>query len=165
VTTAALLAALVASSPGLGLAAGQCRAHETGPAILIAAEGLKDRTGRLRAELYPPEQADFLADDNVLIAGGKTFARAIAPVPAEGGATLCIRVPKPGLYTLALTHDRDDRPKFDFWRDGIGFPGNPVIGHGAPPASAATIRVGAGVTRTAITLNYRRGLLSFGPLR
>ncbi|WP_019832080.1 DUF2141 domain-containing protein [Sphingomonas sp. PR090111-T3T-6A] len=157
-------AAPIASSPSLGTAEGRCRPDEPGPAILISPLGLKDRTGTLRAELFPPDQAGFLADDNVLVAAHKTFRRAIIPLPAQGPVRLCIRVPSPGAYTLALTHDRAGKPKFDFWRDGIGFPGNPRIGHAAPPAAEARILAGPGLTRTAIILNYRRGILGFGPL-
>lgn len=161
---AAATAVPMRSSPDLGVPEGRCRANEPGPAILITAIGLKDRAGVLRAELYPPDQADFLADDNVLLSAGKTFRRAVAPVPGAGPAILCIRVPAPGSYALALTHDRDGRPKFDFWRDGIGFAGNPRLGLGAPKASAARIGVGAGIARTSIVLNYRYGVLGFRPL-
>ena len=55
-------AAPIASNPSLGTAEGRCRPNEQGPAILISPLGLKDRTGTLRAELFPPDQADFLAD-------------------------------------------------------------------------------------------------------
>ncbi|WP_454883384.1 DUF2141 domain-containing protein [Sphingomonas oryzagri] len=131
---------------------------------MVEALGLKDRTGTLRAELFPPDQADFLADDNILVAAGKTFRRVVMPVPPAGPARLCIRVPSAGTYTLALTHDRDGKPRFNFWKDGIGFAGNPKLGHSAPPAEAARIVVGNGITPTGIRLNYRRGLLSFGPI-
>ncbi|NIJ34201.1 DUF2141 domain-containing protein [Sphingomonas oligoaromativorans] len=157
-------AAPIASNPSLGTAEGRCRPNEQGPAILISPLGLKDRTGTLRAELFPPDQADFLADDNVLVAAHKTFRRVTIPLPPKGPVSLCIRVPSPGVYTLALTHDRAGKPKFDFWRDGVGFPGNPAIGHAAPPAAEARILAGPGLTRTAIILNYRRGILGFGPL-
>ncbi len=160
----AAVAAPIPSSPDLGVAAGRCRANEPGPAILITAVGLKDRSGSLRAELYPPDQADFLADDDVLVAAGKTFRRVVVPIPAAGPARVCIRVPAPGPYALALTHDRDGRPKFDFWRDGIGFAGNPHLGLHAPEAAAARVTAGAGVTQTSIVLNYRHGLLGFRPL-
>lgn len=158
-----LVAATIRSSPDLGTAEGRCRATEPGPAILITAVGLKDRTGSLRAELYPPDQTDFLADDNLLVTAGKTFRRAITPVPAAGPVKLCIRVPAPGIYALMLAHDRDGRPKFNVWRDGIGFAGNPRLGFSAPPVTAARIVVNAGVTPTTIMLNYRYGLLGFRP--
>ncbi|WP_454883408.1 DUF2141 domain-containing protein [Sphingomonas oryzagri] len=159
-----IAASPIPSSPGLGTAEGRCRPNEQGPAILITALGLKDRSGVLRAELFPPSQADFLADDNVLVAAGKTFRRVVAAVPPDGPARLCIRVPSPGTYSLVLTHDRGGKPKFNFWRDGIGFAGNPHLGHSAPPARQARISVGTGITPVRIILNYRSGLLSFGPI-
>jgi uncharacterized protein (DUF2141 family) len=159
-----MLAAAVASSPGLGLAEGRCRPGEPGPAIMIEARGLKDRRGVLRAELYPPDDADFLADDNVLVSQGKTFRRSEIALPAAGPVRICIRVPAPGRYTLALLHDRDANHRFSVLTDGIGFPGNPAIRRARPQASEATIVAGPGITTTDIILNYHRGLFAFGPL-
>jgi len=163
--TVLLAAATLPSRPELGMAEGRCRPNEAGPAILVTAMGLKDRKGLIRAELYPPDDPDFLADDNVLIAAGKTFRRVEMQVPKDGPVRLCIRAPGPGVYTLALLHDRDMNRKFGFLSDGIGFPGNPRIGHSQPPAPAARISVGAGITPTSITLNYYHGLFSFGPIK
>ena len=66
-----LAGAAIPSTPDLGKAEGQCRANESGPAFLVDVKGLKDRQGRLKLELYPANDADFLADDNILIASGK----------------------------------------------------------------------------------------------
>jgi len=153
-----LAAATLASTPDLGKREGACRPNEPGPAVLIEALGLKDRTGLLRAELYPDADGDFLADDNILIAAGKTFARVDMPVPATGPARLCIRVPRPGRYALSLLHDRNANLKFDLSTDGIGFPGNPKLGWSRPKAAKAAFDAGPGLTTVAIRLNYRRGL-------
>lgn len=157
--------AQVESNPNLGKAEGQCRAGETGPAVLVTAVGLKDRRGTLRAELYPDNDNDFLQDDNILINQGKTFRRVEMAVPAAGAVTLCIRTPGPGAYTLSLLHDRDSNRKFGLSTDGVGFPGNPKLGLSKPKAAAARFQTGPGLTPISIRLNYRRGLFSFGPLR
>jgi uncharacterized protein (DUF2141 family) len=151
-------AVTLSSSPDLGVAAGVCRAGEKGPAFLVHVEGLKDRQGRLRAELYPPREGDFLADDNILVAAGKTFARVDMAPPASGPVILCIRVPGAGAYTLSLLHDRNANRKFDLSTDGIGFSGNPRLGWSKPSAASATIAAGAALTPITIRLNYRRGL-------
>ncbi len=54
-----------------------------GPAILARIEGLKDRKGNLKLELYPANEEDFLADDGVLERAGKTFRRVQVPTPAS----------------------------------------------------------------------------------
>ena len=95
------------SSPDLGKAEGRCRAGESGPALLVEAAGLKDRSGQIKLEVYPPNDQDFLADDNVLVAAGKTFRRVEAPTPKSGAAVLCIRIPGPGTFALLVLHDRD----------------------------------------------------------
>ena len=157
--------AQVESSPNLGETQGQCRIGETGPAVMITVAGLKDRSGQLRAELYPGNDRDFLEDDNILINAGKTFRRVDIAVPASGTVQLCIRTPGPGAYTLSLLHDRDGNHKFGLSSDGVGFPNNPQLGFSKPKAAAVRFLTGSGVTPITIRMNYRRGLLSFGPLR
>jgi uncharacterized protein (DUF2141 family) len=149
----------------LGQAAGACRSQEDGPAALINVTGLKDRAGLLRAELYPANDNDFLQDDKILVRAGKTFHRVEMRLPPSGPVQLCIRVPGPGPYALALLHDRDMNRKFGFSSDGFGFPGNPVLRLGRPRAASATFVAGKGITELNIRMNYRRGLLSFGPLK
>ena len=158
-----LLAASLRSNPDLGKAEGQCRRGEAGPALLVEVAGLKDRRGLLKLELYPANDADFLQDDNVLIAAGKAFRRVEIPVPQAGPVELCIRTPAAGIYALSLLHDRDGNHRFGLSVDGIGFGGNPKLGWSKPKAAAASVRVGPTPTRIRIVLNYRRGLLSFGP--
>lgn len=154
----------VKSSPDLGKAEGLCRPNEPGPALIVVANGLKDRNGFLRAELYPAEDRDFLEDDNVLIMAGKTFRRVEVSIPPSGPAQVCIRIPGPGNYTLSLLHDRDGNHKFGLSSDGIGFPGNPRLGMSKPKARQALLTAGPGLTMVPVTLNYRHGLFSFSPL-
>ncbi|MEJ7933892.1 DUF2141 domain-containing protein [Sphingobium sp. AN558] len=160
-----LFAAVVTpSSPDLGKAEGKCRPGEHGPAFLVEVKGLKDRQGRLKLELYPSNDSDFLADDNVLLSAGKIFRRVEISVPSAGPVSLCIRAPAPGTYALGLLHDRNGDRKFTISADGIGFAANPRLGLSKPKAAVASATVGASPVRISITLNYRKGLLSFGPL-
>ncbi|GAO40193.1 hypothetical protein SCH01S_45_00360 [Sphingomonas changbaiensis NBRC 104936] len=158
------VAALPSSRPDLGVAEGHCRHDEPGPAFLVDVVGLKDRKGLIRLELYPANDEDFLADDNALVAAGKTFRRVERLVPQTGPVELCIRAPAPGVYALSLLHDRDGNRKFSFLSDGVGFPGDPQLGFRKPHAAAASAEVGTGVRRLSVRMNYRRGLFSFGPI-
>ncbi len=147
----------------LGKAEAACRANEAGPALLIEVSGLKDRKGLLRAELYPANDADFLADDNLLIQQGKTFRRVDMSIPPAGNPLICLRVPSPGSYSLSILHDRDRNLKFNLLSDGIGFSGNPVLARSKPKAAATTLIAGSELTRIKVTLNYLRGF-SMRPL-
>jgi uncharacterized protein (DUF2141 family) len=165
VTAVVLLAnGTVKPSPSLGKADATCRANEAGPAVYITAKGLKDRKGLLRAELYPPNEKDFLADDAILVNAGKTFRRVDMPVPATGDPILCMRVPAAGKYTLSLLHDRDRNLKFNTWSDGIGFSANPKVGRSKPKAAVVIFSAGAGITRINVTMNYLSGL-SMQPIK
>ena len=165
VTFILLGAAPVQPDASLGKAEASCRTSESGPALLITAIGLKDRKGLLRAELYPNNDEDFLEDDAILINAGKTFRRVDLPLTASNDPTLCMRVPFAGKYSLSLLHDRDRNLKFGFTSDGIGFSNNPKLARSKPKASSATITASSGITRIAIRINYRNGLISFGPLK
>ena len=153
------------SSPDLGKAEGRCRPNEDGPALMVEVKGLKDRVGRLKLEVYPSNDEDFLKDDNILIGEGKTFRRVETEIPQTGSAVLCVRIPGPGNYSVTVLHDRDSNRKFGLSIDGIGFTNNPRISWSKPKAAATRIVAGAGITRTAIVMNYRKGLLSFGPIK
>jgi uncharacterized protein (DUF2141 family) len=159
-----IVAAYIPSSPDLGKAEGQCRANEQGPAFLVNVNGLKDRTGTLKLELYPNNDQDFLADDNQLVMAGKPFRRVESPVPASGPVQLCIRAPGAGSYSLTVLHDRDANRKFGLSIDGIGFANNPKLGWSKPKAAVTQASVGSGPARIGITMNYRKGLFSFGPV-
>jgi uncharacterized protein (DUF2141 family) len=166
---AALAAGLALAAPGaaaqvLGDDAAACTGGQ-GPAILATVTGLKDRQGTLKLELYPPNEADFLAGDDDLARAGKFFRRITVTPPANGDAAICIRVPRPGRYALFLGHDRDGKRKFNFWSDGAGFPSNHKIGRARPKLVDALIDVGPGVTRTVIRAQYLRGLGGFGFMR
>ena len=151
------------SSPDLGKAEGRCRVGEEGPALLVDVKGLKDRAGRLKLEVYPSNDEDFLKDDNVLVAEGRTFRRVEADVATTGPVTLCVRIPGPGAYSVTLLHDRDGNRKFGWSVDGIGFASNPRLHWSKPKAAATRVIAGPGLTHTTIILNYRRGL-GMGPL-
>lgn len=157
--TATLAAmAMITSTPSLGTAEGRCRSPEPGPAFQVMVTGLKDRGGELRLELYPDNDADFLADDNKLLAAGKTFARVVVAPPATAAVEMCIRVPHPGRYALMLLHNRNAGRKFDLRNDGVGFAGNPRLGWSKPKAASAAAVAGPGITRLTIMPNYWHGL-------
>lgn len=158
-------AKMIQPSPDLGTAEGRCRANETGPAFLVTLAGLKDRKGRVKVELYPDNDEDFLQDDNRLVMAGKTFRRVEVDVPQTGPVVLCVRAPAPGDYTMSLLHDRDSNHKFGLSVDGIGFPNDPHLGWSKPKARDVTVHAGPGLTRITVTMQYRRGLFSFGPLK
>lgn len=135
-----------------------------GAQIHVVAVGLKDHSGRLKLELYPANNADFLKDDRDLIKEGKVFRRVWYQTPATGNPALCIRAPGPGKWAVLLTHDRDGKNKFNFWQDGAGFISTEHLGRSRPSVNQAIINVPAGGANVTMRLQYLRGLGGFSPL-
>lgn len=134
-------------------------------AILANIVGLKDRTGRLKLELWRARDDEFLHDDWVLAGEGKFFRRVWADPPVAGAVSMCIKAPGPGIYALFFTHDRDGKNKFNFWRDGAGLPNSTKLGRNRPTLELAQVMVGTGVTTVTIRAQYLRGIFSgFGPV-
>ena len=153
-----LTGATIPSTPDLGKAEGRCRSNEPGPAFIVGVSGLRDRVGKLKLEVYPPTDADFLADDNVLVAAGKTFRRVEVPVPVTGPIELCVRVPRAGRYGVVVLHDRNSNRRFNWRVDGIGFAGNPRLGLRQPDVAEASAHASSRRTSITIVMNYLRGL-------
>jgi uncharacterized protein (DUF2141 family) len=150
--------------PASGVAqGGNCAASATSPTLMIVVTGLKDRKGHLRAELYPDNDTDFLADNDLLVKQGKAFRRVDLELSSAAGTTLCMNTPPAGRYALSVLHDRNVNLKFDFMSDGVGFAGNPPIGHSKPKAALARILIQPGLQKITIVLNYLRGF-GFSPL-
>lgn len=147
----------------IGPDAAACNGN-AGPALRVNVTGLKDRTGRLKLELWNATEAEFLKDDRDLRAEGKFFHRIWADVPRSGDVTLCIKAPRAGRYALFFTHDRDGKNKFNFWQDGGGVPSNRRLGRARPKLDMAVVQVPAGVATVNIRAQYLKGLGGFGPL-
>lgn len=139
----------------LGPDAKSCRAG-AGPAVLVNVSGFKNRVGRLRVNIYGSDPADFLAR-------GKKLRRIDVPVTASGPMRVCVALPKPGNYAVAVRHDADANGKSG-WNDGGGFSRNPSISltNLKPKHSEVVIPV-TGVKPVNVVLNYRRGL-TIGPI-
>lgn len=141
----------------LGPDAALCTAGSKRPAVLVSVSGFKNRIGRLRVQLYGSNPAEFLE-------AGKKLRRIDIPVTPSGPMNVCVAVPRPGVYAIAVRHDADANGKSG-WNDGGGFSNNPKISllNLKPNHRAVAFAVGNGVKPIRVVLNYRQGL-SIGPI-
>ena len=146
------VAAPAAAQAALGPDAASCRAGSGSPALLVNVNGFKSREGTLRVQLYGGNPADFLAK-------GKKLRRIDLPVTASGPMRVCVAVPQPGRYAVAVRHDADGNGKSG-WNDGGGFSRNPNISLTKlkPNYSDVAINVAGSVQPVDVVLNYRHGL-------
>ena len=153
-----------ASAEILGPQAAACADSAPGAAVLVHVTGFKDRTGNVRVELYPATDADFLTPGSKLRADGKVFTRIDVPTPPMDEPTVCLALPGPGDYAVAVLHDRNADGKLNAFSDGYGFPNNPRLGYSKPSAKEATFHAAAGQTQVDVVLNYWNGIAA-RPLR
>jgi uncharacterized protein (DUF2141 family) len=147
---AAFLASVpAAAQPPLGRDAEVCRAGH--PSILVNVLGFNQRTGNVRVALYD-NPATFLDR-------GATVRKINLPVAPGGPMRICIAVPHPGRYAIAVRHDVDG-DNHSSWNDGGGFSRNPHLSllHLRPGFDDVAVNVGQGVLGVNVILNYRYGL-------
>jgi len=147
---AAALAGLLmvcAASPSL---ADDC-AGEPGPARLrVLVEGVRAGQGLMTATLYPDIQDRFLKANGQL---------AVWRVPAAAPVTvMCLRLPAPGRYALAVYDDVNLNGRFDHTtfapREPYGFSNNPHPFFVLPSVRSVTFTAGTGDTILHIHLTY-----------
>jgi uncharacterized protein (DUF2141 family) len=141
----------------LGPDAAACSSGSGRPALLVSVNGFSQRSGRLRVQIYDNPQT-FLAK-------GAKLKRIDVPVTPGGAMNVCVAVPRPGNYAVAVRHDVDGDNARGDWSDGGGFSNNPSISlfHLKPSYQQTAIPVGNGVKPVRVVLNYRHGL-SIGPV-
>ena len=161
-TTKAALLGLAASGAALALpapAAAQlgpdaaaCRGGPPGQAVLVNVDGFRVRTGSIRVAIYGSDPSRFLAR-------GQTLRKINVPVTGAGPMRICVALPGPGRYAVAVRHDVNGNNHSD-WSDGGGFSRNPRISltNLRPNYNNVAINVGRGVTPVNVVLNYRFGL-------
>lgn len=152
----ALSAFPASAEAALGPDAAACRPGSDQPAVLVNVTGFKSRAGRVRVQIY--NASNFLMK-------GKRVRRIDLPVTATS-MPICVAVPAPGTYAVAVRHDTDgDNQKGD-WGDGGGFSRNPKITllDLKPSFSEVAVPVGRGPRAVQVVLKYRHGL-SIGPVR
>ena len=157
---ASLVAALSAGSTAQAVVVGSDAAAclSGRPSIEVVASGFKRPSGTLKVTLYDGDPARYL------VRFGK-LRNVIVPVHSTEPIEVCIAVPEPGMYAVALHHDLNGNDRKDR-ADGGGYSRNPrlTVLNLKPPFSRTGIHVGEGPTRTDITLVYVRGL-AIGPAR
>jgi uncharacterized protein (DUF2141 family) len=147
-----------AHAMALGPEAAACQPGAQAPALLVRVDGFKARTGTLRVQVYGDDAADFLAK-------GRKLKRVDLPVTRAGVMDVCLALPRPGNYAIAVRHDIDGSGKSG-WDDGGGFSRNPHISLMSlkPRYEDVVIGVGAEPRAIEVVLNYRQGL-SIKPIR
>lgn len=122
--------------------------------LIVAIHGLRASTGGVRVQLY--DQAGFLEK-------GRWLGRVEAPASGKRAVEVCIPVPRPGTYGIAVRHDANANGKSD-GGDGGAFSRDPTLSilRLKPSFAQVAVPLNAGVSRVSVTMNYRHGL-SIGP--
>ena len=155
---AALLLASGLAAPAAAVLGPDAPACSEGkPAVLVSVNGFKVRSGLLRVQLYGN-------DPNTFLAKGAKLKRIELAVTPSGPMNICVAVPHPGTYAIAVRHDVNGDKSHADWSDGGGFSNNPSISlfHLKPSLRQTAINVGGGVKAISVVLLYRHGF-SIGP--
>ena len=152
-------AALVAAASALAVpapadAVASCAPGK--PSVIVRVAGFKQTAGKVRIAIYGSDADRWLAK------GGKIGK---VKVPVTGRSMdVCVPVPAPGRYAVAVHHDLNTNGTRDR-QDGGGFSRNPKVSlfNPKPAFSKAAFQVGNGPAKVGVTLLYVKGL-SVGPV-
>jgi uncharacterized protein (DUF2141 family) len=128
-----------------------CTGTPSATRLIVRVENVKSSRGLIAVTLYTDVRRKFLAKRGSLYVGR---------VPARPGRTdVCIHVPRPGIYALAVYHDADsdrsfDRTSLGLPSEGFGFSNNPPTFLGMPNFGSVRIRVPRSGVRTTVRLKY-----------
>ena len=147
--TASLLAAPAAAQYRVELPNNLASCSGAGPAVRVNISGIKPATGKLRVQLYRGTASDWLVK-------GRWLHR--IEVPARGGsATVCMPVPGPGTYGIAVRHDVNGNGDTDLRSDGGGMSNNPsinIFNLGKPSYTTTAVPVGNEDKSISIAMRY-----------
>ena len=121
------------------------------PSVIVRLAGFKQAAGKVKISVYGSDSRRWLAK------GGRV-TKVKVPVTAKS-MDVCLLVPAPGRYAVAVHHDLNVNGQRDR-QDGGGYSRNPKVSllNPKPSFSKAAFQVGNGPARVGVTLLYIRGL-------
>lgn len=138
--------------PIAALAQADCQGPKSDTSIEVTVSGLREAKGQVAVTLYADDSSRFLVKRGSMYSGRVT---AVAPV-----TKMCLYVPKPGVYALAVYHDANANQKFD--RGGLiglpieayGFSNNPPTFVSLPSFRSVRLDIARSGMITSIKLKY-----------
>jgi len=148
-----LAAAAVAAFPAHAAGTSGCSAGK--PSVLVHLAGFKQPRGQVKLSLYGADADRWLARKG-------RISRVKIPVTGRS-MDVCLPVPAPGRYAVAVHHDFNVNGERDR-QDGGGYSRNPKVSllNPKPEFAKAAFTVGNGPAKVGVTLLYIKGL-SVGP--
>jgi len=140
-----------AAQAALGPDAAACAPGADGSAILVKVHGFRKQQGTIRVQLNDGNPSKWLEKN--------TWLKRVELPVNQKVMNVCLKVPGPGTYAVAVRHDEDGDRKMT-QKDGGGYSRDPKLSitHLRPTHQEAAFRVGDGVTQMPIQLNYLQGL-------
>ena len=137
-----------ASAMVVGRDAAACAAGK--PSVQVHVSGFKSASGTVKIALY---------DEGGYLEKGGKLRKVKVPVTSSSPLDVCIAVPKPGVYAVAVHHDLNGNGDRDA-SDGGGFSNNPrlSITNLRPSFRKTSIEVGGQPRHVGVQLQYLRGL-------
>ncbi len=119
------------------------------PAVLVHISGFKKPRGTIKVGVYE-------ADAYLKKRG--TVAKDTLTVRSSGPLDVCLSVPGPGRYAVAIHHDLNGNGDKDP-SDGAGFSNNPRLSltNLKPGFDHTAVQVGSAPRRVGVVLQYRKG--------
>ena len=125
---------------------GKCR---SGSAVKVNISGIESSTGKIRVQSYRGTKQDWLEK-------GRWINRIELPA-SKGSMTVCVPLPGPGVYGIAVRHDANGNGKTDISQDGGGMSNNPsinIFNLGKPSYKKTQFNVGGSPTTISIRMRY-----------
>jgi uncharacterized protein (DUF2141 family) len=129
----------------------RCAGPPSATRLFVDVDHVRAGRGVVAVTVFADDPKKFLVKLGSLYVG-----RAPAAVPVT---RLCLNLPRPGVYALAVYHDANSNGKFDrtalgLPAEGYGFSNNPAIWFGPPSFNAVKFTVARSGLRTGIRMKY-----------
>jgi uncharacterized protein (DUF2141 family) len=129
----------------------ECTGRPSATRLYVTVSNVRSIGGLIAVTLYTDDSSRFLARRGSLYVGR---------VPARAGVTrVCIHVPAPGVYGLAVYHDANANRRFDrtmigLPAEGYGFSNNAPTLFGLPRFASVRLTVSRDGFSTGVRLRY-----------